>query len=172
MIPCAPSPASPEEIHGSVRVGRLQYWNYSYKQMFVSSPASGHVDATGRGDIPVATLVAGVAARATRHPGSQGTQRRGRMPEMTSIQRQVLALCSLVSAGDRCDWGVLARQAHREAFSRWSASRRHSGNQRECPQDRMGDQNRFTGELDNRLGASGLGVSGCDRRWGAPDYRV
>ena len=36
------------------------------------------------------------------------------MPEMTSTQRQVLALCSLVSAGDRCDWGVLARQAHRE----------------------------------------------------------
>ena len=28
VIPCAPSPASPEEIHGSVRVGRLQYWNY------------------------------------------------------------------------------------------------------------------------------------------------
>ena len=36
------------------------------------------------------------------------------MPEMTSTQRQMLALCSLVSAGDRCDWGVLARQAHRE----------------------------------------------------------
>ena len=36
------------------------------------------------------------------------------MSEMTSIQRQVLALCSLTSAGDRCDWGVLARQAHRE----------------------------------------------------------
>ena len=36
------------------------------------------------------------------------------MPDMTSIQRQVLALCSLTSAGDRCDWGVLARQAHRE----------------------------------------------------------
>ena len=36
------------------------------------------------------------------------------MPEMTSTQRQVLSLCSLVSAGDRCDWGVLARQAHRE----------------------------------------------------------
>ena len=33
---------------------------------------------------------------------------------MTSVQRQMLALCSLVSAGDRCDWGVLARQAHRE----------------------------------------------------------
>ena len=36
------------------------------------------------------------------------------MPEMTSTQRQMLALCSLVSAGDRCDWGVLARQAHQE----------------------------------------------------------
>ena len=36
------------------------------------------------------------------------------MPEMTSTQRRVLALCSLVSAGDRCDWSVLARQAHRE----------------------------------------------------------
>lgn len=37
------------------------------------------------------------------------------MPEMTSTQRQMLALCSLVSASDRCDcWGVLARQAHRE----------------------------------------------------------
>ena len=27
------------------------------------------------------------------------------MPELTSIQRRMLALCSLVSAGDRCDWG-------------------------------------------------------------------
>ena len=27
------------------------------------------------------------------------------MPEMTSTQRQMLALCSLISAGDRCDWG-------------------------------------------------------------------
>ncbi len=36
------------------------------------------------------------------------------MSEMTSTQRQMLALCSLVSAGDRCDWGVLARQAYRE----------------------------------------------------------
>ena len=36
------------------------------------------------------------------------------MSGLTSIQRQVLALCSLTSAGDRCDWGVLARQAHRE----------------------------------------------------------
>ena len=36
------------------------------------------------------------------------------MSDLTSIQRQVLALCSLTSAGDRCDWGVLARQAYRE----------------------------------------------------------
>ena len=36
------------------------------------------------------------------------------MFDMTSIQRQMLALCSLISAGDRCDWGVLAQQAHRE----------------------------------------------------------
>ena len=36
------------------------------------------------------------------------------MSDLTSTQRQVLALCSLTSAGDRCDWGVLARQAYRE----------------------------------------------------------
>ena len=36
------------------------------------------------------------------------------MSDLTSIQRQVLALCSLTSGDDRCDWGVLARQAHRE----------------------------------------------------------
>ena len=36
------------------------------------------------------------------------------MNDLTPTQRQVLALCSLTSGGDRCDWGVLARQAHRE----------------------------------------------------------
>ncbi len=36
------------------------------------------------------------------------------MSALTSDQRHVLALCSLMSAGDRCDWGVLARQAYRE----------------------------------------------------------
>lgn len=36
------------------------------------------------------------------------------MNDLTTTQRQVLALCSLTSGGDRCDWSVLARQAHRE----------------------------------------------------------
>ena len=36
----------------------------------------------------------------------------------------------------------------------------------------MGDQDRLSGELDSRLGAGGLGVRGCDRRWGAPDDRA
>ena len=30
------------------------------------------------------------------------------------VQRRLLALCSLTAANDRCDWGVIARQAHRE----------------------------------------------------------
>ena len=36
------------------------------------------------------------------------------MADLGVVQRELLALCSLVAAGDRCDWGVLARQAHRE----------------------------------------------------------
>ena len=50
-----------------------------------------------------------------------------------------------------------------------SAGRRHSGDERERSQDRMGDQDHLSGELDSRLGASGLGVPGCDRCRGAPD---
>lgn len=42
----------PEEIPGSVRVGRLQYWDYSSKQMFAFGPVSGRVAATGRGTSP------------------------------------------------------------------------------------------------------------------------
>ena len=36
------------------------------------------------------------------------------MAESTSTHRDLLALCGLTAAGDRCDWGVIARQAHRE----------------------------------------------------------
>ena len=36
------------------------------------------------------------------------------MAELTSTHRDLLALCGLTAAGDRCDWGVIARQAHRE----------------------------------------------------------
>ena len=36
------------------------------------------------------------------------------MAELTGSQRDLLALCSLKVAGDRCDWGVIARQAHRD----------------------------------------------------------
>ena len=36
------------------------------------------------------------------------------MSGLSSIQRQMLALCGLTVAGDRCDWGVIARQVHRD----------------------------------------------------------
>ncbi len=36
------------------------------------------------------------------------------MPDLTTVQRQILALYSLTVADDRCDWGVIARQADRE----------------------------------------------------------
>lgn len=36
------------------------------------------------------------------------------MVEVTGDQRNLLALCVLVAAGDRCDWGVIARHAHRD----------------------------------------------------------
>ena len=36
------------------------------------------------------------------------------MAEVMSLQRKLLALCVLVVAGDRCDWGVIARHAHRD----------------------------------------------------------
>lgn len=36
------------------------------------------------------------------------------MAEVMSPQRELLALCVLVVAGDRCDWGVVARHAHRD----------------------------------------------------------
>ena len=36
------------------------------------------------------------------------------MTALSPVQRQILALCSLTSGDDRCDWGVIARQAHRE----------------------------------------------------------
>ena len=39
------------------------------------------------------------------------------MPTMSDTadrHRDLLALCSLTDGGDRCDWGVIARQAHRE----------------------------------------------------------
>lgn len=39
------------------------------------------------------------------------------MPEMTSTQRQMLALCSLISAGDRCDWGGSRSTGPPRAFS-------------------------------------------------------
>ena len=47
-------------------------------------------------------------------PGFPGEQSSNHMSDLTSTQRQVLALCSLTSASDRCDWGVLARQAYRD----------------------------------------------------------
>lgn len=41
--------------------------------------------------------------------------RRGRpVSDLTPVQRQILALCSLTVADDRCDWGVIARQVDRE----------------------------------------------------------
>lgn len=36
------------------------------------------------------------------------------MAGLTGSQRDLLALCSLTVANDRCDWGVIARQAHRD----------------------------------------------------------
>ena len=43
------------------------------------------------------------------------TRRRGGVvAEVMSPQRELLALCALVVAGDRCDWGVVARHAHRD----------------------------------------------------------
>ena len=36
------------------------------------------------------------------------------MADVISPQREILALCALVVADDRCDWGVVARQAHRD----------------------------------------------------------
>ena len=35
------------------------------------------------------------------------------MDGSTPEQRQLLALCSLSAAEDRCDWGVIARQVSR-----------------------------------------------------------
>ena len=45
---------------------------------------------------------------------ASGTRRGRLVPDLTPVQRQVLALCSLTVADDRCDWGVIARQADRE----------------------------------------------------------
>lgn len=64
---------------------------------------SYHHDYSGRGRRPHRLV-----------PGAPGEQGSNHMSDLTSTQRQVLALCSLMSADDRCDWGVLARQAHRE----------------------------------------------------------
>ena len=36
------------------------------------------------------------------------------MSALSPIQRRMLALCSLTVADDRCDWGVIARQVHRD----------------------------------------------------------
>lgn len=36
------------------------------------------------------------------------------MAKLTGAQRDLLALCVLLVAGDRCDWGVIARQVHRD----------------------------------------------------------
>ena len=36
------------------------------------------------------------------------------MSDAAETHRDLLALCSLTDGGDRCDWGVIARQAHRE----------------------------------------------------------
>lgn len=36
------------------------------------------------------------------------------MSDISDTQRDLLALCCLTDGGDRCDWGVIARQAHRE----------------------------------------------------------
>ena len=36
------------------------------------------------------------------------------MSNAAEAHRELLALCSLTDGGDRCDWGVIARQAHRE----------------------------------------------------------
>ena len=36
------------------------------------------------------------------------------MAKLTGAQRDLLALCALLVAGDRCDWRVIARQAHRD----------------------------------------------------------
>ncbi len=36
------------------------------------------------------------------------------MSDAAEAHRDLLALCSLADGGDRCDWGVIARQAHRE----------------------------------------------------------
>ena len=36
------------------------------------------------------------------------------MSDPAETSRDLLALCSLTDGGDRCDWGVIARQAHRE----------------------------------------------------------
>lgn len=40
--------------------------------------------------------------------------REGLLVELIGSRRDLLALCVLVAAGDRCDWGVIARQAHQE----------------------------------------------------------
>ena len=42
------------------------------------------------------------------------TRRARLVSALTPAQRQILALCSLTVADDRCDWGVIARQADRE----------------------------------------------------------
>ena len=36
------------------------------------------------------------------------------MSDTPETHRELLALCCLTDGGDRCDWGVIARQAHRE----------------------------------------------------------
>ena len=36
------------------------------------------------------------------------------MSDTAETHRDLLALCALTDGGDRCDWGVIARQAHRE----------------------------------------------------------
>lgn len=85
------------------------------------------------------------------------------MPDMTSIQRQVLALCSLVSAGDRCDWGVLARQAHRERSLEGLMAGDMLETSARAHTTGWVIQDRLTGELDGSLGACGLGAPGRGR---------
>lgn len=57
-----------------------------------------------------------VGAFVRRAAASQAPEhRRGRpVSDLTPVQRQILALCSLTVADDRCDWGAIARQADRE----------------------------------------------------------
>lgn len=73
------------------------------------------------------------------------------MHDAAETHRDLLALCSLTDGGDRCDWGVIARQAHRErTLDALKGGHRHRIQRAGAPH-RLADRHSLAGAVGRRL---------------------